>query len=243
MKEFSTIISQTIPDDAHDWLLPTSLVAAGYGVSESSIRSQKSRHSDELLSGIHWIKVPVSNGLFKILWTRRGVIRLGLFIESTRGRMFRDYVETVVLSHWHNRNSDPVEVDEPINIVHSPRGKFVHSTPAPSTLRPLATPQTFNLKHYRSNENVVKAELVDDDQDWVEESDTTTSQQSKKRSNTGRIHQHIHQHTHQHSDRGFNDAVLGLVAVISFLALLVSWSVVVTRPVIIPVPQGREVTR
>ncbi len=61
------------------------MVAGGYGVSEAVIRSHKSNHSDELISGKHWVVENLNtlggnqNSTF---WTKRGIVRLGFFIKS-----------------------------------------------------------------------------------------------------------------------------------------------------------------
>jgi hypothetical protein len=77
------------PDETHEWLMETKLVAEGYGVSESTLRSTKNRHQEELIEGKHFISVANCNanprgGIAHIqtFWTKRGVIRLGFFIKE-----------------------------------------------------------------------------------------------------------------------------------------------------------------
>jgi hypothetical protein len=244
-EDFQVILRQAMPDDTHEWLLPTSLVASGYGVSESSIRSQKSRHSDELLEGIHWIKIPVNNGLFKIMWTRRGVIRLGLFIESTRGRMFRDYVETLVLSHWHKTNTPPAETLEPGAIVKSSSGQVVPETHAPQSLRRLATPHYSKLSSISNSSNVVKAELVDDEVDadeWGFSDDIPEQLGNKKTAKRPQPHVHLHEHRHEYQGSGLLEAFIGLIIAIllSFAAYALLASVASIHLQTLP---AREVTK
>lgn len=43
------------PSGDHEYTLPTSLVAKGYGVTEATIRKHKQNHADEILEGIHFL--------------------------------------------------------------------------------------------------------------------------------------------------------------------------------------------
>lgn len=127
-----------IPSPDHGWLLPTKEVAAGFGVSEDTIRSHKSRHSDEITQGKHYIKGdrptvtnsnarsfqidhpnrhwnkaknhvtkrptdstipkgPANLQTTAVFWTQRGVIMLGMFIRSERGKAFRSWIEDLVI--------------------------------------------------------------------------------------------------------------------------------------------------
>ena len=74
------------PDVEHDWLLSTKDVAEGYGLSESGVKKAKERYLDELEEGKHFLMVTNShseNGnLKKLMWTKRGVVRLGFFIKT-----------------------------------------------------------------------------------------------------------------------------------------------------------------
>ena len=82
----------------HDFLLNSQEVAFGYGVSTEAIRSHKSRHSDELSEGKHFLTVATCNGGEpSTLWTKRGIIRLGFFIRSERAKKFRDAAEDLIL--------------------------------------------------------------------------------------------------------------------------------------------------
>ena len=106
-------------DSAFEYLVTTREVARGYGVGESIILKHRQRHSDELTEGKHFI---ITNGADKlsgpskgvtncdarhaglkrgndtiILWTKRGVIRLGFFIRSERAKRFRDAAEDLIL--------------------------------------------------------------------------------------------------------------------------------------------------
>lgn len=72
------------PDVEHDWLLSTKDVAEGYGLSESGLRSAKSANIDELEEGKHFINVRNTDvgGKPRVMWTKRGVVRLGFFIKT-----------------------------------------------------------------------------------------------------------------------------------------------------------------
>ena len=87
----------------HEFIMPTKDVALGYGVSPGTIRNHQASHSDDLVYGRHYIKgVDLIDTLTNsqphaIYWTKSGIIRLGFIIQSKRGKMFRDWAETVVL--------------------------------------------------------------------------------------------------------------------------------------------------
>jgi hypothetical protein len=80
----------------------------GYGVAKNTISSTKTYHKDEFEEGKHFVKaVGNSDTLVRetknvqphqIYWTKAGVIRLGFFIKSERAKMFRDWVESIVLT-------------------------------------------------------------------------------------------------------------------------------------------------
>lgn len=102
------------PDDRFEFLMTTNEVAKGFGVAGNTVRMHKLEHKDELIEGKHFIVMIngeissvsktdagcKSNGYkFKqILWTRRGIVRLGFFIKSERAKMFRDWAEDLVVN-------------------------------------------------------------------------------------------------------------------------------------------------
>lgn len=122
MKDFQKIVERATPHDTHDWLLPTAVVASGYGCSEGAIRNQKSRHPDELLKDVHWLKMPSSTGLYKVFWTKRGVIRLGFFLETERAKEFRSFAEALILGAVNGKSDDSPAVELPGPIVKSQLG-------------------------------------------------------------------------------------------------------------------------
>ena len=86
-----------------DFLMDTATVANAYGVSHSTIKSNKHNHHDELIQGVHYVTASAVQNLDitikhnALLWTKSGIIRLGFFIKSERAKMFRDWAEKVVL--------------------------------------------------------------------------------------------------------------------------------------------------
>lgn len=93
-----------IPSPAHEFLMTTREVAAGYGVSEYAVRKTLLRHGNELSDLKHFVIAgtycPGAKNIphNAILWTKRGIVRLGFFIRSERARLFRDWAEDLVLS-------------------------------------------------------------------------------------------------------------------------------------------------
>lgn len=88
-----------------EFLMPTKDVALGYGVSTGTIRNHQSSHSDDLHYGKHYLKgVDLMDTLkntqpHAVFWTKAGIIRLGFIIQSKRGKMFRDWAESVILNY------------------------------------------------------------------------------------------------------------------------------------------------
>lgn len=105
---------EIMPDDKFEFLMTTNEVAKGFGVSGNTVRTHKLEHKDELLEGKHFITLIngkiasvgktdaecKSEGYqFKaVLWTKRGIVRLGFFIKSERAKMFRDWAEDLVVN-------------------------------------------------------------------------------------------------------------------------------------------------
>lgn len=97
------ITVNVLPYEQYEYLMPTSDVGVGYGISEYAIRKTKTRHEDELIEGKHFVFAGTicPSGLQmphnKLLWTKRGVVRLGFFIKSQRAKLFRDLAEELVI--------------------------------------------------------------------------------------------------------------------------------------------------
>lgn len=98
---------EIMPDDKFEFLMSTNETAKGFGVSGNTVRRHKMEHADELIEGKHFItSVQKMNAGCKsvdylqnkqILWTKRGIVRLGFFIKSERAKMFRDWAEDLVV--------------------------------------------------------------------------------------------------------------------------------------------------
>lgn len=94
------------PNKEHEFVMSTSEVARGYGVSTGAIRMQQDRNCKELIEGKHFVKgVTIRDTLadesvqpHQVFWTKRGIVRLGFFIKSERAKMFRDWAEDLILS-------------------------------------------------------------------------------------------------------------------------------------------------
>jgi hypothetical protein len=92
-----------LPNSDHEFLMTTKEVASGYGTTKYAIQQAFHRNSSELIEGKHYAtalticqhdpKIPHNS----ILWTKRGVVRLGFFIKSERAKLFRDWAEDLVI--------------------------------------------------------------------------------------------------------------------------------------------------
>jgi len=84
-----------------EFLLLSSEVAKGFGISEITLRRHKSDNKDELIENKHFIfrEVQTNGGRQKkVFWTKRGIIRLGFFIKSERAKKFRDWAEDLIIN-------------------------------------------------------------------------------------------------------------------------------------------------
>lgn len=99
---------EIMPNDKFEFLMSTNEVAKGFGVAGNTIRTHKLEHRDELIEGKHFITSVGKTDLGcesasyipnkQILWTKRGIVRLGFFIKSDRAKMFRDWAEDLVIN-------------------------------------------------------------------------------------------------------------------------------------------------
>lgn len=91
----------------HEFLMTADEVSNGYGISKSTLRRHRMEHADELMEGKHYFtRVQKMNAgsestncppVKRILWTKRGIVRLGFFIKSERAKLFRDWAEDLVI--------------------------------------------------------------------------------------------------------------------------------------------------
>ena len=92
-----------LPDSNHEFLMSTKQLANGYGTTVYAIRQSKLRHTQELIEGKHFLSgVTIRHGAScgaskSTMWTKRGVVRLGFFINSDRAKLFRDWAEELVI--------------------------------------------------------------------------------------------------------------------------------------------------
>jgi hypothetical protein len=94
----------------HEWLMESTLVAEGYGINDSSLRSTKSRHESELIEDKHYLMLQIATSgqnRNQTFWTKRGVIRLGFFIKSKRAKLFRDWAEDLIINHLEKSEAMP----------------------------------------------------------------------------------------------------------------------------------------
>ena len=116
-----------IQDTSHEFLMPTKDVAVGYGVSEETLWSHKRNHREELTEGVHFltrienIKSGQNGTTKRTYWTKAGIVRLGMFIRSERAKLFRDWVEQVVLQVTAPQVTLPTETKRKHNRLNAAR--------------------------------------------------------------------------------------------------------------------------
>lgn len=101
---------QVFPNDDYEFLMSTKEVARGYGTSTYAIQQSFHRNPHELINGKHYFTAltfcqgskdlkPIDFKLppNAILWTKRGIVRLGFFIKSERAKLFRDWAEELII--------------------------------------------------------------------------------------------------------------------------------------------------
>lgn len=103
----------------HEYLMNTSEVALGYGTSKYVILKAYQNHPSEMIEGKHYVKgVDIFSTPHKkrvknlpqayrqpkaILFTKRGIIRLGFFIKSKQAKLFRDWAEDLIINLHEQR--------------------------------------------------------------------------------------------------------------------------------------------
>lgn len=68
-------------------------MAEGYGLNEKSVSAVKQRNLDEFQEGKHYIytvskRDSVRGASKTVMWTKRGVVRLGFFIKTPMAKEF-----------------------------------------------------------------------------------------------------------------------------------------------------------
>ena len=103
LKVTDNLSVKVIPDQIHEFLMPTKDVASGFGVSNYAISWHRMEHYEELIEGKHYlsnVSIPHSaaNGSSRgVMWTKRGIVRLGFFIKSPTAVLFRDWAEELII--------------------------------------------------------------------------------------------------------------------------------------------------
>jgi len=86
-------------------------VALGYGTTIQSLAQAKNNNEDELIEGVHWLRVEVQTkgGKQKVIhWTLDGIHMLGFFIKSDEAKHFRKWASKLI-TEMKKRYPDPVE--------------------------------------------------------------------------------------------------------------------------------------
>jgi prophage antirepressor-like protein len=90
------VIVDLLPDDKHKFLMTTQDVAKGYNVTPALIQDCMHHHAIEFVANKHFLSHSTEDG---VMWTKRGVVRLGLFINGPKvRRSFWDMIEGLKLS-------------------------------------------------------------------------------------------------------------------------------------------------
>lgn len=105
---FQKTTLSVVESSDHVFLLSSKDVAFGYGVTVTSIREHKSKQSEELIEGKHFIIDRSYRNTPKTMWTKRGIVRLGFFIKSEKAKAFRDWAEDYITVS--NTNSELEEL-------------------------------------------------------------------------------------------------------------------------------------
>ena len=113
---YQNVEMEVRPDDAHEWLLESALVAEGYGVTVDAILAHRKRNTDEFTEGKHYITTDNLSAVVKgdkpntIFWTKKGVVRLGFFIRSERAKAFRDWAEDLIINQLQRKPSTNIDL-------------------------------------------------------------------------------------------------------------------------------------
>lgn len=93
-----------LPNSDHEFLMTSKEVANGYGICNSRLSHHLKNHKSELTEGKHFVKgIALSATPHKgaqpnqRFWTKRGIVRLGFFIQSEQAKLFRDWAEDLII--------------------------------------------------------------------------------------------------------------------------------------------------
>ena len=87
-------------------------VALGYGITQSTLRSNFNNNSDELIEGVHWLRVEVQTkgGKQKVIhWTLDGIHMLGFFIKSNEAKHFRKWASKLITEMRKGYTAEPIQ--------------------------------------------------------------------------------------------------------------------------------------
>jgi hypothetical protein len=107
------------PHAQHTFLMTTQQVAEAFGISDKTVRNNKRNNSDEFIESKHFICAQNMSafGQAPTQWTKRGIIRLSMFVKSWQAKQMRDWAEDVVfealLSESHKRVVQPTRAALP----------------------------------------------------------------------------------------------------------------------------------
>ncbi len=95
------LVVEVQPNVEHEWLLSSKDVAEGYGLSRNGLSMVKTRNSDELIEGTHWVITncdTLGGGTQKaVYWTKEGVVMLGFFIKTPTAKEFRRWASNFIV--------------------------------------------------------------------------------------------------------------------------------------------------
>jgi len=101
-----------LPNPNHEFLMTTKEVAKGYDINESTLRVHLHRYKSDIIENKHFVKgVTICNTLnnitgiqpHQIFWTKAGIVRLAMFLTGDRAKLFRDWIEKLVLQYLENK--------------------------------------------------------------------------------------------------------------------------------------------
>ncbi len=122
---FNNVELHLQPHTHHEFLLTNKEVALGYGITQSTLRSNFNNNKDELIEGKHWLRLEVQTkgGKQKVIhWTKKGIVRLGFFIKSENAKKFRDWADDYIVNniaentpYIHQLERENIELRRSIN--------------------------------------------------------------------------------------------------------------------------------
>lgn len=107
---------QVTKNSTYEYLMTTTEVAHGYDCSSEAIFMAKKRNPNDLVEGKHFIQGSdkllgdTPNSLLgvgikpnQLFWTKRGIIRLGFMLTSSRAVLFRDWAEDLIIDKMQSK--------------------------------------------------------------------------------------------------------------------------------------------